>query len=220
MPKTLTGDRNNTAAKIKGWRRVEHTDVKEWKIMEGKIKTDSETQTPDREEKASERLLQQETVWSCMCVYPECSRLEDNTTLSRCSAPQLRRNESFSFSLDSADTYRATDISWSAQWKWDYLGYLISGTFRALCRHLVACKHLFDENSFSLMEALVNGSVLRPGGKASRIFKVSVFYSQHCKSFNSSFDSLIAWNKHRSTTVARINFPSDGSSPLLHVCYL
>lgn len=44
------------------------------------------------------------SVCVCVCLYPECSRLEDSTTLSRCSAPQLRRNESFSCSLDSVDT--------------------------------------------------------------------------------------------------------------------
>ena len=31
----------------------------------------------------------------------------------------------------------------------------------------MACEHVFNENSFSLMEALVNGSVLLPVGKAS-----------------------------------------------------
>lgn len=46
-----------------------------------------------------------------------------------------------------------------------------------LCPHLVACKHVFNEYSFSLMETLVNGSVLRPVGGASRILRVSLYES-------------------------------------------
>lgn len=45
----------------------------------------------------------------------------------------------------------------------------------------MACEHVFDENSFSLMETLVNGSVLRPVGKASML---SLYVTD--KSFNSS----------------------------------
>lgn len=56
--------------------------------------------------KGCDRACVSVSVRVCVCVYPECSRLVDNTTLSRCSAPQLKRKESFSCSLDRTDTYK------------------------------------------------------------------------------------------------------------------
>lgn len=115
-----------------------------------------------------ERLLHQDTllricraacVRVCACVYPECSRLEDSTTLSRCSAPQLRRNESFSFSLDSIVTCTHQHVSQEAPLHYPRASYIVIFTFFS---NLVACEYVFDENSFSLMETLVDGSMLRP----------------------------------------------------------
>lgn len=85
-----------------------------------------------------ERLLHQETllrvcraacVCVCACVYPECSRLEDSTTLSRCSAPQLRRNESFSFSLDSIVTCTHQHVSQEAPLHYPWASYIVIFTF-------------------------------------------------------------------------------------------
>lgn len=63
-----------------------------------------------------------EFLYVCVyCVYPECSRLDDSTTLSRCSVPQLRRNDSLSCSLDKAETFRPTSISHLESQKQNYL---------------------------------------------------------------------------------------------------
>lgn len=53
----------------------------------------------------------------------------------------------------------------------------------------MTCNHVFDENSFALMETLVNGSVLGPVERVSLIFFLCLFvcsHVHHVRSANSS----------------------------------